>query len=317
MYAQILTNLGIKYKTDVPVKSLTGMNQTNILPLVAYPKSINELKHLILSADNFEDIDIFGGLTNTYIAQSFSKKLVIITTHICDYIIVDENTIRVGCGYNLTKLCKELMSKGIAGYIGFIGIPGTVGGATINNSGAFGVEMKDVVKGCHIITSNGHIKFLTNEDLKYMPRQSSLKGKRDYVLLSIDLDISKKGDIQNMERTLMQQKKIRAKKIDGKNKSLGSIFFAPSLKHIYNMHPFAVFFKRLLNIPNKILFDNKKFALWLQFLLLGHPELAKHCDSFNRFCWTKDTSEQDFFYYLNTMQELGNNELRLEIEIRK
>lgn len=56
---------------------------------------------------------------------------------------------------------------------------------------------------------------------------------------------------------------------------------------------------------------------FLDFLFLGKPSLAKHCDSLNRFCWKKDTKEEDFMEYLNYMQKLAGNQLKLEIEIRK
>ena len=315
MIRSILEDLKVSYKVDVPVRSLTGMNQTNIFPLVAYPSSVDHLTELCRQLRGI-NYDIFGNLTNTYICQSYKCDLVIVTTHIND-IVFKNNTVKVGCGYNLTKLSRELSQRGISGFTGFVGIPGTVGGAAINNSGAFKCEMKDVIIGCSVLTKEGEIKYYSNVMMNYRPRCSSLKGRRDFILLSVELDISKKADLSELNQTLAKQQFIRKNKIDGTRKSLGSVFYAPSLVEIQKRHKCAFLFKRILNIPNKVLIKNRAFGVWLQFFLLRYGHLAKHCDSFNRFCWDRDTKEADFFDYIDTMQNLAENHLRLEIEIRK
>ncbi len=45
--------------------------------------------------------------------------------------------------------------------------------------------------------------------------------------------------------------------------------------------------------------------------------LSYNCEGLNRFVWDDDTTEEDFYHYINTMQRLAKNRLMLEIEIKK
>lgn len=308
----------IPYKESVMIGQLTGMNQKGILPLVVYPDSINKLKNLMIEIwKRGISYDILGGLSNTYLCESYYRDIVIITTYVRDY-IHQYKSILIGCGYNLTKLSNELSNEGIAGYEGFIGIPGTVGAAAINNSGAFTSSMSKVVLGILLLNEKGDEEFLNKEQLQYNTRNSLLKRNlKRGVVLAVTLDISKKTDTKSLIEKINMFKKIRKEKIDGKRKSLGSIFVSSTLHNLYKHHRIAILLKKILNQPLKLLFHDQRINTYMDFLFLGKPTLAKHCDSLNRFSWDKNTTEKDFFFYLDSMQKLAHNELTLEIEIKK
>lgn len=308
----------IQYKLSVPIGQLTGMNQKGILPIVVYPVSVDNLRLLMKEIYKRNiSYDVLGGLSNTYLCESYHKDIVVITTKVRDMVYKD-NTLCIGCGYSLTKLSKELSEKGISGYEGFIGIPGSVGAAAINNSGAFNSSMSKVVLGVNIINAKGKEEYLNNEDLQYSLRNSLLKRNLDRgVVLSIDLDISHKVDTAVLHNRIKEFSNYRKKNIDGNRKSLGSVFVSSTLCNLYCHHRVAIFFKRLFYQPLKFIFHNKRLNTYMDFLFLGKPQLAKHCDSLNRFCWDKNTTEKDFMYYINVMQKLAHGKLRLEIDIRK
>lgn len=308
----------IKYKENVCIHDLTGMNQNGIIPIVSYPDSVasllqlfNELKKRNLS------FEVLGGITNTYLCNSFYRDIVIITTKMKDLTYFD-STIEVACGYNLTKLSKELSNKGIGGYEGFIGIPGTVGAAAINNSGAFNSCMSKVVKSVKLLNAEtGNIEFLNNSELKYGTRTSVLKGANNIIVLSLTLDTSHHDDINIINKKIEINSLYRKKAIDGKRKSLGSIFVSTSLKPLYDNHKVAFTLKKICNFPLKHLFHSTKINTYLDFLFLGNPRLSAHCDSLNRFTWSDKTTEKDFINYIAYMQKISSNKLTLEIEIKK
>lgn len=313
-----LEQQGIAYKECIPIKQITGMNQKGIIPLVAYPDSIEKLE--ILGREILRrnlSFDILGGLTNTYLCESYKRDIVVITTKVQD-INFYKASICVGCGYNLTKLSKELSAKGIAGYEGFIGIPGTVGAAAINNSGAFSSSMSKVVVGVNILTKWGG-RFVSNTDLQYKTRSSMLKkNTSEDVVLSVLLSTANKENIESLKHKINEISQCRKSHVDGKRKSLGSVFVAPTLKELHDHHKFATTIKKICNQPFKIIFhNNPKINTYLDFLFLGKPSLAKHCDSLNRFCWDKGTTEKDFLTYIETMQKLAHNKLTLEISIKR
>lgn len=153
---KFLKQKNISYKENMPLRKLTGMNVQGVLPIVAYPDTIEKLSALYqFVASRGGSYDVLGGLSNTYLSDKYCRDIIIVTTKVRDFEKVDEENIRVGCGYNLTKLSRELSAKSITGYEGFIGIPGTVGAAAINNSGAFNSSMSKAVVSVDILTNGG------------------------------------------------------------------------------------------------------------------------------------------------------------------
>jgi UDP-N-acetylmuramate dehydrogenase len=316
-----LCDLEIDFEENVLVGKLTAMNQNSILPIVVKPNSVLKLKELIKYCIKQRILfDILGGLTNTYLCESYYKDIVIITTRVCD-IERYAGSVSCGCGVNLTKFSKECVYNGIAGYEGFIGIPGTIGAAAINNSGAFNSSMSKVIKDITIITTNGDIICLNNYQLKYDCRSSILKREKIGYVLTVTLDTSQSEDIVLLQEKLKELAEYRRKNIDGHRKSLGSVFVASSLCELYKRHTFAMFVKKLFYSPFKLIIKNKKIKnkinTYLTFMFLGIPSIAKYCDSLNRFCWDKKTNERNFFHFIESMQNLSANKLQIEIDIKK
>lgn len=308
----------IEYSTNVKLCDFTGMYQEGEIPMVIYPSTVNELVDVCRIAKKLGlTVDVFGGLSNTYLSSSYHKDLVVKTNKIKNVIYKDK-TVIVDCGCSLTKISKELSLKGYSGYEGFIGIPGSIGAAAINNSGAFNSSMHKVVKNVTILSKCGNIETLSNAQLKYGTRSSILKGLCDgTVVLTVELKIEDTDGISELSKRIEKIKNYRKKKLDGKRKSLGSCFVATTLVELTKRHKFSLFMKKIIHGILKLFNNSSELNTYLDFLFLGHPELAKHCDSLNRFTWSKDTKESDFFYYINVMQKLSNYNLELEVEIRK
>ena len=60
--------------------------------------------------------------------------------------VFHETRVIVGAGYSLTALAKESIQRGLMGLERLCGIPGTVGGAVAMNAGAYGGEIKSVLR---------------------------------------------------------------------------------------------------------------------------------------------------------------------------
>lgn len=318
---ETLRRLGIPFQENVPIRQLTGINQQGVLPLVAMPHTCEQMCQLCVyvTAQRLT-YEIIGGATNTYFCEGFMRDIVILTRQLNHITFHADGSFTVGCGYGLSKLSKQMVDRGYAGFEGLAGIPGTIGAAVINNSGAFGCEMKDVVWQCQVLSlKDGAMQTLTKAELDFSPRHSSLKGKKGYCLLSVTFTPPAKSPytIKELQAIMRRNMEVRRTKIDGKRKSLGTVFVASTMQQLYQRHRFAMLAWKVLNIPNKLFFHRQDWSLFLQFLCLGHPELAKHCDSIGRFCWDKDTTEKDFFNYIDTMQALAGGKLKLEIEIKR
>lgn len=314
-----LTSAAINFKEHVSLRDLTHMNVSGSLPLVAFPQNIEQLKQIYTQANKRKlQYDVLGSLSNTYLPNNYSRELVIMTTHVKDVKEHPDGGVEVGCGYNLTKIARELSSRGVTGYEGLVGIPGTVGAAAINNSGAFNASMSKVVKSMLVIKPCGEVVSYSNEEIGYATRNSRFKRHPELgLVLAVRLDTTCKEEQARIDARIREFTKIRKEVIDGPRKSLGSVFVATSMREIARHHKFASLAKKIVNQPFKWLLNSNKINTYLDFLFYGKPSLAKHCDSLNRFTWEKDTTEAIFWKYIAFMQKLAHNKLELEIEIRK
>lgn len=79
-------------------------------------------------------------------------------------------------GVTLDDLCREACARGLWGIENLSGIPGEVGGASVQNVGAYGTEWKDVaVEIRSFDTATGRTISLSNADCSYGYRDSMFK----------------------------------------------------------------------------------------------------------------------------------------------
>lgn len=312
-----LRSYDIEYRTNVEKQSLTGMKSNDILPIVAFPVTLQKFKELMLfvTKNNFS-YEVVGALTNTYLADGFQRDILVKTTKLKG-IHVGTDSIVVESGYSLTKLSREISSRSVTGYEGLIGIPGTVGGAVVNNSGGFNSSMDKVVKRI-LVLERGKEHWITSNNMDYSTRNSALKCKNNQtIVLAVELDTSKKRPQSEIDKELDVFSHFRKQWIDGTRKSLGSVFCANSLSELMNRHKVKFIMKRSISALLRTVVKNPHLNVWLEFFFLGNPAMAKHCDSLNRFCWDKDTTENDFFKYIQFLQDKAGGKMKLEIQIKR
>lgn len=313
---RFLEDNSISYKSNVLLSSLTGMSLNGHISLIAYPDSVERLKILFCYVlRNQFTYEIIGCLTNTYLCEGFNRDIVISTCMVKE-ITQTENSVVVGCGCGLSALARKLTLEGYNHYTGLVGIPGTIGAATINNSGAFGDSMEAVVESVTIIDSKGTEVVYSVDALKYSPRYSSLKNQKFGVLLYVTLRLDKVENPQDIIEKMNNNQIIRKQLIDGKRKSLGSIIAGYSIQNLWKEHPIANVVKKVLYAPFRGTKYWKKAQCVAEFLVLGNLRFIKHCDNIGRFCWSKETQEKDFKDYLAFIETKSNGKIDLEIEIK-
>tara|TARA_R110002050_G_scaffold103844_2_gene212935 strand:+ start:1364 stop:2353 length:990 start_codon:yes stop_codon:yes gene_type:complete len=318
---EILNKYKIDYQRNVSLREITKVSG-GYCAFYCVPESEKKLVLLLRFCLTKNIVfEVIGGSTNTYFCAQYNPLVVISTIRVCR-IVAREDHIICSCGVGLSKFSQYCVNRGIAGYEGFVGIPGTIGGAAICNSGAFDSEMSQVVSSVKILMEDNHIEVLTNAQLDYSKRSSAIKsGKIRGYILSVSMDSTQKKDINSLKTKVSTNTKYRKRFIDGKRKSLGSVFVSSSLRYITKQYRFRLFVKRMIyGLLKAFIQDSERLKTintWLFFLVLGAPHLSQHCDNINRFCWNQQTTEDDFFDYISTMQRLGLNKLELEIELKE
>lgn len=190
-----------------------------------YPESINELIKLIkyLKEKNIK-YKIIGGGSNLIFESNYNGVLIKLDSF--DKLIIEDTKIKVGAGYNLMKLALKTCRLGLTGMEFATGIPGTVGGAIYNNSGAYKSDMGYIVESITVLTPELEIKKLYNKDLKYHYRTSFLKDNPDYVCLEATI-ILKHGDKQEILSVIEDRKSRRLMSQPLEYPSAGSVFRNP------------------------------------------------------------------------------------------
>ena len=131
--------------------------------------------------------------------------------HVQREVIEGENPkiiVHAGAGIMLAKLAKDISFMGYKGFEFATGIPGTLGGAVTMNAGAYGGEMKQVLKSVKAVDMEGNIHEFTLEEMALGYRTSRVQTDK-LIVLSATMEFLK-GDadeiIQEVE-TLSSQRK--------------------------------------------------------------------------------------------------------------
>lgn len=132
---------------------------------------------------------------------------------------------RAGAGLLLSRMAKEALTDSLTGVEFAAGIPGTLGGAVVMNAGAYGKEMKDIVRRVRVMDASGEVLELNAEDLDLRYRHSNIPEK-EYIVLSADLELraGKQEEIQALMEDLAGR---RREKQPLEYPSAGSTFKRP------------------------------------------------------------------------------------------
>ncbi len=204
-----LKKANITFELNVSLKNKTWLKRGGKTNFWIQPNCKIQLQSIIVFLYSKSiQFEIIGYSSNCYFTENYNPIVTISTKKVTDFEI-DQNTIKCGCGYNLMKLSNYCINNGISGYEGFIGLPGTVGGAAINNAGSYGSIMSEVVKSVELLKQDGTIISLTNKELEYEHRSSVLKKNNNGIILSVEFDASMKGNIDKMREKAEKNKKHR------------------------------------------------------------------------------------------------------------
>jgi UDP-N-acetylmuramate dehydrogenase len=108
----------------------------------------------------------------------------------------DSIIVRVGAQAPLSWVGRYASERGWAGMDWGVGLPGNIGGATVNNAGAHGTEMKDALESVVVLDNTGEVAEYPRSWLKPSYRYTTIKASprpRNHHVLSVTLRLQK-GD---------------------------------------------------------------------------------------------------------------------------
>ena len=130
-----------------------------------------------------------------------------------------------GAGASLNKIAIAARDAGLAGFEFAAGIPGSLGGAVIMNAGAYGGEMKDVVRSVDVLYPGTGIRRLSAQELEFGYRTSRVKHEHA-IVLGAELELTP-GDIEGISSRIAELARQRREKQPLEFASAGSTFKRP------------------------------------------------------------------------------------------
>ena len=169
---------------------------------------------------------ILGGGANVLISDRGVRGLVVID-RLNEITFAEGGSVIVTGGTSLTVFAHKLQSRGLSGFEWAVSVPGTLGGAAVNNAGAHGRDMAANVTRVSLIDAERGAYTLDGADMAYEYRGSALKHRTDRRFLVTSLDM--RFTLANIAaiKTKMDEHIAYRKRTQPPGASLGSIFKNP------------------------------------------------------------------------------------------
>ena len=138
----------------------------------------------------------------------------------------DGEILKAGSAALLSSVAREALRGDLTGMEFASGIPGSLGGAVFMNAGAYGGEMKDILKRVWAMSRDGkEEKIFSAEELKLTYRHSALE-ENGYIVLFAEIAL-KKGERQEIADRMKELAEKRNAKQPVQYPSAGSTFKRP------------------------------------------------------------------------------------------
>lgn len=202
---------------------LSGLNTFGI---PAKAKSYIELNSLEEAVSFFrtsypenENTLILGGGSNILLTSDFDG-LVIKNELKGIHLIKEDNQhveLKVGAGENWHQFVLFCVGKGYGGIENLSLIPGNVGASPMQNIGAYGVEVKDVITEVEAIKiDSAELQYFSNQDCQFDYRSSIFKTKlkHQYFITSVSFKLDKAPIFKTDYGAIKEQLKLNNIKLE-------------------------------------------------------------------------------------------------------
>lgn len=211
---------------DEPMKNHISFKVGGPADILVRPTTEEEIQAVFkLATENKLPFFVKGNGTNILIKDGGFRGLVIeLADNFSDYKI-DGKLVTVQTGALLSVIGREVMKESLTGFEFASGIPGSLGGALAMNAGAYGGEMKNIVKSARLMDCEGNITEYTNEEMNFGYRHSRLTDEKK-IAISAVIELEK-GNYEEIKEKMADLAYQRRSKQPLEYPSAGSTFKRP------------------------------------------------------------------------------------------
>lgn len=209
-----------------PMKNHTTFRIGGPADALALPKTPEEVAEVVrFCHEHAQPYYVLGNGSNLLVSDEGYRGLVLQLYGNFNDIQVNGETITVQAGAMLAAVARTAYQTGLTGLEFASGIPGTIGGAVVMNAGAYGGEMKNVLKEVTVLTKEGEVLVIPAKALE-LGYRTSVIPKNGWIVLGAVLQLEK-GDQEQILARMEELKEQRITKQPLDLPSAGSTFKRP------------------------------------------------------------------------------------------
>ena len=213
-------------KPEEPMKNHVTFRVGGPADFFVTPKNYEELSGVLKCCAKYEmPCYIMGNGSNLLVSDQGYRGVVIQLFRQLNDIQCEGNVIRAQAGALLSAVANRALEEKLTGFEFAAGIPGTLGGACVMNAGAYGGEMKDVLKSVTVLTREGERITLQKNELE-LGYRTSIIAKKDYIVLEAEIELEV-GDAEEIKAVMDDLKERRTTKQPLEYPSAGRTFKRP------------------------------------------------------------------------------------------
>lgn len=181
-----LADLGARVDLDRPIGELTTLRTGGPADLLVECDSTDVLVEVLRELDAAgTPVLLLGGGSNVVVSDAGFRGAVV--RIVSSGLRIDGDTVVADAGVVWDDAVRRAVEAGVGGLECLSGIPGAVGATPVQNVGAYGVEVAELIRRVHLFDRrSGVTRWATPKELGFAYRTSVLKGRSRLVVLAVE-----------------------------------------------------------------------------------------------------------------------------------
>jgi UDP-N-acetylmuramate dehydrogenase len=201
--------MALQLREHIPLAPLTSFKVGGPARCYAEPATVAEFAEALAFADQ-QGLPFFllGKGTNLVFSDQGYAGLVIATSKRFQNIAWQDSLVTAQAGALLHTVVGQAVQRGYAGIERLAGIPGTMGGGTYINAGAFDQELKDVITRVRSSTRQGEVRERHASECGFSYRHSRFFDF-DEIILETEMQLTPASatDLEKTQREILLRRK--------------------------------------------------------------------------------------------------------------
>ncbi len=213
-------------KLEEPMKNHTTFRIGGPAKVFVTPRTSEEVRAIVTVCRKGKiPYYIVGNGSNLLVSDQGYEGVIIQIYREMNEIRVEGDTVTAQAGALLSAIANRALEEGLAGFEFASGIPGTLGGACIMNAGAYGGEMKDVIREVTLLTPEGEVRAVPANQMEFGYR-TSIAARTGAIVLGAGIQLQR-GDKDEIRARMEELREKRVSKQPLEYPSAGSTFKRP------------------------------------------------------------------------------------------